>query len=82
MRREGVGWWRRWREGSEEEEQIELEAGLIPYCHYPHFLATDCELPHNEGHFQGFAPGTDVSSAVITDTEKFLLPLAFTVGYK
>lgn len=37
----------------------ELGAGLIPYCHYPHFLATVCELPRNEGRFQGFAPGTD-----------------------
>ena len=46
MRREGAGC----RGGGggggseEEEEWRELEAGLIPHCHYPHFLATVCEL--------------------------------------
>lgn len=39
---------------------------LIPDCHYPHFLATVCRLPHNEGQLQGFAPGTDANSTVHT----------------
>lgn len=56
--RDGLACWWLWREGLEEEHQRELDARLIPHCHYPHFLATVCELPHNEGHFQGFAPGT------------------------
>lgn len=34
------------------------EAGLVPRCHYPHFLATVGRLPCNEGRFQEFSPGT------------------------
>lgn len=62
-----------------EEEGRKLEAGLIPHCHYLHFLDTVRQHAGNECHFHGFTPGRGAFSAMITDAEP---PWTLSVSWK